>query len=333
MRAASCLLILILLLIPFSPPPTHTHRHKQAMESAAADIRFADLTEAELRQWVEDHPGSVDDRDSIGETPLCLAADDDDVDLLEWLIDEMGADVNGRAEELNRRVWDVRCRLMRGGSTPLHAAASSLVARALLERNADPTLMNDNGDSVLMWHIKGGHDDVIPCLLEDRRVVALINSRAPGGFAITALHAAIRWKCEDRLTTVLRLLLQAGADPCLSDEDGCTPLQLLRRTKPDNDDAAAVLEEGMDAKRAACLIMIRRRVVAQPGTVELPEGGFTKEEQDWRRLAAYVVGVGEGGGCKKDMFTELVELLLPRWSPLRRGLGQQVVVQAGEKQA
>ncbi len=154
-------------------------------------------------------------------------------------------------------------------------------------------------------------------------MVASINTSSIGALQIAARHEH---------TMVVCLLLQAGADPCLRDEDGdgLRALQVLRSRAPDNDDAVAVLEEGMDAKRAACLIMIRRRVVAQPGTVALPEGGFTKEEQDWRRLAAYVVGVGDGGGCKKDMFIELVELLLPRWSPLRRGLGQQVVVQTEE---
>ena len=95
---------------------------------------------------------------------------------------------------------------------------------------------------------------------------------------------------------------------------------------PGNEAAKAVLEEAMDAKRAVCILMIRRQVVAQPGTVELlpDEGGFTEEEQEWRRLAAFVVGVGEG--CTKDTFTVVMDFLLPRWSLLYRAMGQQVVM-------
>jgi hypothetical protein len=44
------------------------------MASAAADIYFEGLTPAELRQWVEDHPDHVDDRDFSGQTALHVAA-------------------------------------------------------------------------------------------------------------------------------------------------------------------------------------------------------------------------------------------------------------------
>lgn len=279
-----------------------------------ADTDFLIISSAELRPWVEDHPGHVNDWDWEGLTPLYAAARANDVALIEWLIDVMGADVNGRTEV---------------GKTPLHGAPSLLVVRALLERNADPTLKDEDGETAVMTWASWGQDDCIACLLEDKRVVALINSRSTD--ERNALHLAA-WPNE---TSTLRILLQAGADPCLRDRFGETPRQ--RCHGPGYEAAEAVLEEGVDAKRAACLLMIRRLVVAQPGTVGLPveeeEGGLTKEEQDWRRMAAFVVGVGEGGGCKKDMFTELIDLLLPTWSLLRRGLGQQVAVQAGEQQA
>ncbi len=112
-------------------------------------------------------------------------------------------------------------------------------------------------------------------------------------------------------TQMLRLLLATGADPCLRDEDG-TPV---------NEAAVAVVEEAIDAKRAACLIMIRRLVVKQPEEVVLSEEEQrTAEEEGKAQILAAVVGLGNNG-WKKDPFTELMELLLPVWSPLRKPLG------------
>ena len=47
--------------------------------------------------------------------------------LVEWIIDAHGVDVNGRASR---------------GDTALYAAATPLIARALLERHADPILVD-----------------------------------------------------------------------------------------------------------------------------------------------------------------------------------------------
>lgn len=172
------------------------------MASAAANIRFSTLTPAQLRQWVEDHPGHVEDKDMYGFTALHVAAVSiKDPALVEWLLDAQAADVNGR---------------LRGNQTALHGATTPVIVRALLERHADPTLFGDRGFTVLMAYIGWSHFDCIAPLLEDRRVVTSINASIPqadsslGGW--TALHVACSTphlsKIERR--TILRLLLPGG---------------------------------------------------------------------------------------------------------------------------
>ena len=64
--------------------------------ASAAALRFRQMSEAGLRQWVEANPGRVNDRDSEGLTPLIAAASiKESLSLVVWLLDEKGADVNG----------------------------------------------------------------------------------------------------------------------------------------------------------------------------------------------------------------------------------------------
>ena len=82
--------------------------------------------------------------------------------------------------------------------------------------------------------------------------------------------------------------------------------------------AIAVLEEeAPDEQRATCLIHIRRLVIKKQGAELRDKAGASAD----KRKLAFVVGLGEGGGCQKDAFTVLMDLLLPVWSPLRKGLG------------
>ena len=85
-------------------------------------------------------------------------------------------------------------------------------------------------------------------------------------------------------------------------------------------EAAAVLEEAIDAKRAACLIMIRHLVVKQQ-EVALSTHQRTAKEEEGAQMLAAVVGLGEDHGWQRDPFTLLMDLLLPAWSTLRKPLG------------
>lgn len=295
------------------------------MASAAADISFYSLSDVELRQWVEDHPDHVNDLDGQGATALARASlfknDAVAVPLVQWLIDTKGADVNRRTE---------------GGRTALHVARTMPPIRALLERNAGPTRLDDGGWSPLMQQARWGRPACVACLLEDRRVVETINAtvtKERTAHGCTALHiarAAPKVQPTDR-PTFLRLLLAAGADPCRQDGHGRTPLQLLKEQHPANEAALAALEEGIDAERAISLIQVRRLVVAQRG-VELrveAEGrrvhtrraaAAAQAAEEEARPVAFAVGLGTRRGCPRDVFLLLMHMLLLEWSRLCRNL-------------
>ena len=65
------------------------------MAADDVDLTFGSIGEAGLRQWVEANPRRVNERDSVGYTPLHVAAlVDESVPLVLWLVKEKGADVN-----------------------------------------------------------------------------------------------------------------------------------------------------------------------------------------------------------------------------------------------
>jgi hypothetical protein len=303
-----------------------------------------------LRQWVEEHPGDIDDHyvwgDDLGnwgETALITYALRNKETCVKWLIDTKGADMNSRG---------------RNGDTALHWAGHPRIIRALLERNADPTLVDDDGATVLMYEVMTTKCEArLACLLEDKRVVDTVNASIPGKFrrhgvvfpvGSSALHFACRFKTT---TTTLRLLLRAGADP-FKKAYGATPMDIiLQRGQPDpiprrgpnglppkaykepnylptHEKMVAVLEEGADAQRAAYLLRVRRLVVARQRQgvdhgvkqrILRREGA--KQEKKWTRTAAFVVGLGGEDGCPAFFFTLVMDMLLPVWSPLRKPLG------------
>ena len=138
----------------------------------------------------------------------------------------------------------------------------------------------------------------------------------------TVLHIACYTRFPINRPAMLRLLLAAGADPCLRNENGHTPLQMLRNYYPDNVEAVAVLEKEVpDALRAACLIRIRQLVVAERGVTRSEEKGGVRGKK--ATMLAAVVGLAEGRrGFPKDLFVNLTDYLLPVWSTLRRGMGE-----------
>ncbi len=257
-----------------------------------------------------------------GRTALYDAAYKDDLALVKWLVDTQGADANGRTSD---------------GDTALTAAFWPLIVRFLLARHADPTLVDVHGVTTLMHHAFDGHIECIACLVEDERVVDCINAAATSGNwrGSTALHIASRFyvRANDyiRQTTTVRLLLEAGADPRMQNLQknlqGHTPVQLLRGYGQVNQDAVRILEEILlDEQRAAALLHLRRLAVKKQG-VELreqeeeEEGGEGAVNAEEGQMLAFVVGLD--GRCPRDVFTVVMDLLLPLWAPLRKGLGKK----------
>ncbi len=138
-------------------------------------MRFEVMTEAELRQWVEANPGGLNHWDEQGCTPLHAAAyKKKRLELVHWLLDEKGADVNATTS---------------GGWTALHDAASLDILNALLNRGADPTPQDKYGWSPLLWWVYHGSVDVVARLLQDPGVRTTINiQRGDGCMNIRRLH-------------------------------------------------------------------------------------------------------------------------------------------------
>ena len=139
---------------------------------------------------------------------LFVAARNGELALVQWLIDIHGADVNGHTED---------------GRTALHEARSPVIVRALLERNADPTLIDVTSWTALMHQIRAGRPERVTCvervvcLLEDQRVVQSVNTTAKGPCAgYTALHFACRtWLSRaPHLSSLIRSTCRGASIQC-----------------------------------------------------------------------------------------------------------------------
>ena len=154
--------------------------------------------------------------------PLQLAANDGDVAKLVQLL-RAGADVNGRCAF---RDW-----------TALHAAADrgqAAAAQVLIEHGAKVDLKDADGFTPL--HVTGtqpsgkpqpkaseaGRNDVAVLLLNRGA-----NANATTSHGDNALHCAVN---SDNATLV-RILLERGADSAHRDDDGYTPVDLARIRK------------------------------------------------------------------------------------------------------
>lgn len=90
------------------------------------------------------------------------------------MLDEKGADVNGKAKD---------------GFILLHGAKSLDVLNALLDRGADPTLVDNGGWSAFMWFAYRGGVDIVARLLQDPRVWSTVDRQNDDGD--TALHLGL----------------------------------------------------------------------------------------------------------------------------------------------
>uniref|UniRef100_V9KW53 Acyl-CoA-binding domain-containing protein 6 n=1 Tax=Callorhinchus milii TaxID=7868 RepID=V9KW53_CALMI len=88
------------------------------------------------------------------------------------------------------------------------------VSKALISKNVDVNLKDEEGRALLHWACDRGHKDQVSMLLEQK---AEINSQDDEGQ--TPLHYASA--CE--FTEIVELLLDAGADPTIQDGEGCLP--------------------------------------------------------------------------------------------------------------
>ncbi|XP_078074185.1 acyl-CoA-binding domain-containing protein 6 [Mustelus asterias] len=88
------------------------------------------------------------------------------------------------------------------------------ILKALVSKNVDVNLKDEEGRALLHWACDRGHKDLVDMLLQQK---AEINSQDSEGQ--TALHYASACEFAD----IVELLLNSGADPTIQDGDGCLP--------------------------------------------------------------------------------------------------------------
>jgi hypothetical protein len=63
-------------------------------------LEFKDMTGAEMIMWAQQNPTRLNDRDARGNTLLFTAAGHMSTAMVEWLVDEKGADIHSTTETL-----------------------------------------------------------------------------------------------------------------------------------------------------------------------------------------------------------------------------------------
>ena len=172
-------------------------------------IHLASNNSFEIARLLIDHGADLTVEDNNRTTPLHLASDDGNFDLVRLLI-ERGADVNARDRQ---------------NSTPLHAASRRGPVEAvqlLLDSGAETKTQNDKGWTALHLASQEGAVDIVKCLLTRGRAETNIGD----GDRRTPLHLA----SANQNSKIVRLLIEAGADPFVRDVHNQIPYQLSSAT-------------------------------------------------------------------------------------------------------
>lgn len=161
----------------------------------------------EVRRLAQLDPQLVRHRDALCRTALHCACEEGHVAVAACLLDH-GASLDHRDK------YEV---------TALYMACwkgHGPVVDLLLGRGADPTIATNSQWTPLMIASSQGHEEVVRrLLLHQHPRCSLVNHR--DGRGKTALWLA----CRDSHAGVVRLLLEAGAEPALADDRGETPME------------------------------------------------------------------------------------------------------------
>lgn len=140
------------------------------------------------------HGGTVEHRNSLGETALLLAAWKGQIGAVSWLLDH-GAAVNrpngqwtalhygafaGHQEVVDlllARGGDINARSPNGSSVLMMAVydGHEAMAKHLLERGADPKVRNEWGDGALEWAVKFDHMTLARAISSPEEFAAVAN--------------------------------------------------------------------------------------------------------------------------------------------------------------
>lgn len=178
--------------------------------------------EAKIIALLKQNPALVSSRDSLGYTPLHLAAEYDHPEIVELLLAN-GADVNAQAPV--RYVTNFGGK-PHYGDTPLTLALLSYhhkrVVELLVTHGADVNVVLSNGDTPLSRAIAKN-------LPYD--VKLLLANGANPDYPVMNGQTAVRQAAMDGKTEILKILLDYGADPNAKDYLGHTPMYYTDNVK------------------------------------------------------------------------------------------------------
>ena len=230
--------------------------------------------------------------------------------------------------------------------TCLQGIRSLDILTVLLDRGGDPTWVSRGPWTPLICQVAHGSVELVARLLQDPRVQAAVDEEGREG------KSALHWACckkDKEITLVLvRLLLQAGANPALTNDKGATPWTYMSHARPTHHATIALLEQfphtQKDAEKASLLVKARRFAIAANSNTVAPSclqarvargrplpcialmrmtaGQNENEEEEeegrkFRSLLAFLDGMEGGPEMPRDVFRVVLDLLMPSWDPLR----------------
>lgn len=161
---------------------------------------------------------TIDARDRLKQSALLIAVQRDDRNLATFLIGQ-GADINAEAEN-HDTPW-----LLAGA-----LGRTALLGAMLDTGKVDYTKRNRYGGNALIPACERGHVETVRLLLSKSKIdVNHVNNLGWTGL----LEAVILSDGGPRHIEIVKLLLAAGADPNIADNDGVTPLRHARDKRYD----------------------------------------------------------------------------------------------------
>jgi ankyrin repeat protein len=183
-------------------------------------VARGDVDEVARLLDAEPHLLEARDESRADATPLAVAADEGHVGVVRLLL-ERGAKVNIAGQF---------------GYTALHVGAGGgheEVVSVLLSSGADSSIKSRDDSTALMWASWRGHVGVVKRLLQHMQGRGL-NERGNQG------RTAVGMTCQYGRVEALRLLLLAGADHTIGNNNGQTPRQAAE--KEERTECVALLE-------------------------------------------------------------------------------------------
>lgn len=155
----------------------------------------------------------INARDKGMKTPILVAAQGKHYDLVKWFA-EQGADINAQ----DNKCFNPFIQGCIGGDVTL--------VKLMVELGTNLRVLTRFGGNGLTPAAEKGHEDVVKYLLEN----TTINVNHTNNVGWTALiEAIILNNGGEKMQRIIRLLLEHGADPNMTDEWGVPPVELARR--------------------------------------------------------------------------------------------------------